>query len=80
MLDISVIRSLLDSYFCSDFRYESNGKFVLRWVFFLQTNFDFLTKSFLAEFFYIIWKVLLSWAQIWKDITPVIIFRKVTGV
>ena len=32
------------------------------------------------EFFYIIQKVLLSWAQIWKDISPVIIFRKVMGV
>ena len=46
--------------YCSDFRYESNGIFVLGVGFlFLQTNFDFLTE-FLTEFFYIIRKVLLS--------------------
>ena len=33
--------------FCSDFRYESNGIFVLVvGFFFLQTNFDFLTSHF----------------------------------
>ena len=32
--------------FCSDFRYESNGIFVLGVGFFLQTNFDFLTSYF----------------------------------
>ena len=32
--------------YCSDFRYESNGIFVLGWVFFLQTIFDFLTSHF----------------------------------
>ena len=32
--------------YCSVFRYESNGIFVLGWVFFLQTNFDFLTIHF----------------------------------
>ena len=33
--------------FCSDFRYESNGIFVLGvGFFFLQTNFDFLTSLF----------------------------------
>ena len=33
--------------FCSDFRYESNGIFVLGvGFFFLQTNFDFLTSHF----------------------------------
>ena len=32
---------------CSDFRYESNGIFVLGvGFFFLQTNFDFLTSHF----------------------------------
>ena len=34
-------------FFCSDFRYESNGIFVLGvGFFFLQTNFDFLTSHF----------------------------------
>ena len=34
-------------YYCSDFRYESNGIFVLGvGFFFLQTNFDFLTSLF----------------------------------
>ena len=38
--------SLVDNY-CSDFRYESNGIFVLGvGFFFLQTNFDFLTSHF----------------------------------
>ena len=37
--------------FCSDFRYENNGIFVLGWVFFLQTNFDFLTSHFWRIFF-----------------------------
>ena len=33
--------------YCSDFRYESNGTFVLGvGFFFLQTNFDFLTSHF----------------------------------
>ena len=33
--------------YCSDFRYESNGIFVLGvGFFFLQTNFDFLTSHF----------------------------------
>ena len=33
--------------YCSDFRYESNGIFVLGvGFFFLQTNFDFLTSRF----------------------------------
>ena len=51
------------------------------WVFFfLQTNFDFLTSHLWRNFFYIIRKVLLSWAQIWKYISPVIIFCKVMGV
>ena len=31
---------------CFDFRNENNGIFVLGWVFFLQTNFDFLTSHF----------------------------------
>ena len=35
--------------FCSDFRYESNGIFVL--FFFLQANFDFLTSHFWRNFF-----------------------------
>ena len=39
------IQSFFD--FCSDFRYESNGIFVLGvGFFFLQTNFDFLTSHF----------------------------------
>ena len=33
-------------FYCSDFRYESNGIFVIGWVFFLQTGFDFLTSHF----------------------------------
>ena len=37
---------------CSDFRYESNGIFVLGVGFFLQTNFDFLTSHFWRNFFY----------------------------
>ena len=37
---------------CSDFRYESNGIFVLGvGFFFLQTNFDFLTSHFWRNFF-----------------------------
>ena len=37
---------------CSDFRYESNGIFVLGvGFFFLQTNFDFLTSHFRRNFF-----------------------------
>ena len=37
---------------CSDFRYESNGIFVLGvGFFFLQTNFDFLTSLFWRIFF-----------------------------
>ena len=36
---------------CSDFRYESNGIFVLGGGFFLQTNFDFLTSHFWRNFF-----------------------------
>ena len=33
--------------YCSDFRYESNGIFVLGvGFFFLETNFDFLTSHF----------------------------------
>ena len=60
---------------CSDFRNESNGIFVLRWVFFLQTNFDFLTSNFWRNFF-INQKALLSWAKNWKNISPVIIIRK----
>ena len=37
--------------FCSDFRYESNGIFVLGVGFFLQTIFDFLTSHFWRNFF-----------------------------
>ena len=34
-------------FYCSDFRYESNGIFVLGvGFFFLQTNFDFLSSHF----------------------------------
>ena len=47
---------------CLDFRNENNGKFVLGVVFFLQTNFDFLTSVF-DEAFYIIQKVLLILAR-----------------
>ena len=66
---------------CSDLRYESNGLFVLGVEFFLQKNVDFLSSHFWRNFFlYIIRKLLLSWAQIWKDISPVIVFRKVMGV
>ena len=37
---------------CSDFRYESNGIFVLGLgFFFLQTKFDFLTSHFWRKFF-----------------------------
>ena len=36
--------------FCSDFRYESNGIFVLGVGFFLQTNFDYLTSQFKRDF------------------------------
>ena len=42
-----VILSLKLKSYCSDFRYESNGIFVLGvGFFFLQTNFDFLTSHF----------------------------------
>ena len=47
--------------------------------FFLQTNFDFLTSHFWRNFFNNIQKVLLSWAQIWQDISPVIVFVKLWG-
>ena len=60
-----------------DFRNESSGIFVLG-VFFFR-NFDFLTSHFCRDF-YIIQKALLSGAKIWKDISPVIIFRTVVGV
>ena len=50
------------------------------WVFFSSDKFRLFTVPFLTEFFNIIRKLLLSWAQIWKDISPVIIFRKVMGV
>ena len=65
--------------YCSDFRYESNEIFVLGVGFFLQRNFDFLISHFRRNFLYHS-KVLLSWAKIRKDISPVIIFRKVMGV
>ena len=38
------------SIYSSDFRYESNGVFVLGVGFFLQTNFDFLTSYFWLNF------------------------------
>ena len=62
--------------YCSDFRYESNGKIVLGVGFFLQTIFDFLTSHSSRNFLKIIRKVLLSWARIWKSISPVILFVK----
>ena len=37
-------------FYFSDFRYESNGIFVIGWVFFLQTGFDFLTSHFWQNF------------------------------
>ena len=50
-LEANVVRSI-KPYFCSDFRYESNGIFVLGvGFFFLQTNFDFLTSLFWRTFF-----------------------------
>ena len=45
--------------FCSDYRNESNGIFVLGMGFFLQINFDFITSHF-DGFFYIISKAILS--------------------
>ena len=36
----------MGKHFCSDFRNESNGRFVLGVGFFLRTNFDFLTSHF----------------------------------
>ena len=66
--------------YCSGFRYESNGIFVLGVGFFLQTNFDFLTSNFWRNFLKIIRKLLFSWAWIWKDILPVIIFHKVLNM
>ena len=42
---------LISFSFCSDFRNESNGIFVLGVGFFLQTNFDFLTSHFWRNFF-----------------------------
>ena len=47
--------------------------------FFLQTIFDFLNSHFWPNFLNIIQKVLLPWAQMWKVISAVIIFRKVMG-
>ena len=44
--------------------------------FFFQTNFDFLTSLFWQNY-YTIQKLLLSCAQIWKNISPLIFFRKV---
>ena len=49
------------------------------WVFFLQTNFDFLTSHFWRNFF-TSFENYCSSAFIWKDFLPVIIFRKVMGV
>ena len=37
--------------YCSHFRNESDGLFVLGWFFFLQTNFNFLTSRFWRNFF-----------------------------
>ena len=41
-----LIVMITPGYYCSDFRYESDGVFVLGVGFFLQTNFDFLTRHF----------------------------------
>ena len=46
--------------FCSDFGNESNGIFVLGWVFFSSDKLRHFNKPFLTEFFYIIRKLLLS--------------------
>ena len=46
--------------YCSDFRYESNGIFVLGWVFFSSDKFRLFNQPFLTEFFNIIRKLLLS--------------------
>ena len=48
--------------YCSDFRYESNGIFVLGVGFFSADKFRLFNKPSLTEFFNIIQKVLLSWA------------------
>ena len=50
---ITKIIQALSVIFCSDFRYESNGIFVLGvGFFFLQTSFDFLTTHFWRNFLY----------------------------
>ena len=64
-------------YNCSDFRYESNRIFVLGWVFFFQTNFDFLTSHFWRNFVILFESYCCPRL---KDISPVIIFRKVMRV
>ena len=61
---------------CSDFRYESNGIFVLGVCFFSSDKFRRFYHPFLTEFVLIVRKVLLSCLNS-KDILPVIAFRKV---
>ena len=49
---VGLFINMLYANYCSDFRYESNGIFVLGvGFFFLQTNFDFLTRHFWRNFF-----------------------------
>ena len=42
--------------------------------FFLKTNSDYLASHFWPIFKNVFQKVVFSWAEIWKDISPVIIF------
>ena len=49
--ELRACKNYWDLNYCSDFRYESNGIFVLGvGFFFLQTNFDFLTSHFWRNF------------------------------
>ena len=54
-------------------------KFELHSVFFLQTNFDFLTSDVWQNFLLSFKKILLFWAQILK-INPPLILIKVMGL
>ena len=49
------------------------------WVFFSSDKFRLFNWPFLTEFFFIIQKVLLFWAQIWKDIHLWSFFVKLWG-
>ena len=49
-----------ENFYCSDFRYESNGIFVLGVGFFSSDKFRLFNEPFLTDFLNTIQKVLLS--------------------